>query len=60
MKWLHTKPKPIEGQRRERFPFAWKPTRVKQYMVWLERYWVWEQYVNGEWMELSRDIPHYY
>ena len=60
MKWLHPKPIPIEGQRRERFPFAWKPTQVKQYKVWLERYWVMEQYVHGEWVEVIRDIPHYY
>ena len=60
MKWLHTKSKPIEGQQRDRFPFAWTPTQVEEYKVWLERYWIMEIYVQGEWIEIKRGFPSYY
>lgn len=73
MKWLNPKPKPVIGDIRGRFPFAWLPTQVDQYIVWLERYWIKEQLTmisqidEGEvypvegWVEIDRGVPvHYY
>lgn len=61
MKWLSPKPKPVIGQTRDRFPFAWLPTQVGPYRVWLERYWVKEIYNNDlVWWEIDRGFPHYY
>lgn len=72
MKWLHPKPEPVIGQTRERFPFAWWPTQVKDHKVWLERYWVKEVlaiscaidegvvYPVEKWVEIERGFPVYY
>ena len=72
MKWISNKPIPKIGDTREKFPFAWLPTQVDQYIVWLERYWIKEKLVmlsqidEGEsrpiecWVEIERGIPHYY
>jgi hypothetical protein len=61
MKWLHPKPEPVLGQTRDRFPFAWQPTQVGPYRVWLERYWVKEIYTHGQiWVEIDRGFPNYY
>jgi hypothetical protein len=53
------------GHHRERFPFAWTPTRVGDYTVWLERYWVKEKlvgiaYDKEMWVEVERAIACYY
>jgi hypothetical protein len=61
MKWLHPKPEPVVGQTRERFPFAWLPTQVGRYRMWLERYWLKEVYTHDlTWVEIERGIPDYY
>mgnify|MGYP003346217926 CR=1 FL=1 len=71
MRWK-TKRIPKEGDTRERFPFAWLPTKIDDYTVWLERYWVQEElmhvaevddgvvYPVKKWVEIKRGIPHYY
>ena len=72
MKWLNPKPEPVLGQTRERFPFAWLPTQVGDYMVWLERYWIEERlsfvcesdeygvHPAEGWVEVQRGFPQYY
>jgi hypothetical protein len=62
MKWLNPKPKPVIGDTRGRFPFAWLPTQVGPYRVWLERYWVKQVYTHDlTWVEIDRGVPvHYY
>lgn len=71
MKWKAKIP-PKEGDKRQRFLFAWKPTKVEEYTVWLELYGVIEVYglkawsgKNGIecreiWEETDRYIPCWY
>ena len=71
MRWK-TKQTPKVGDIRQRFPFAWLPTKAGQYTVWLERYWVKEKLVETVafdegmvrpvegWMEIERDVAMYY
>lgn len=65
MKWK-IKKEPKEGDFRCRKKFAWFPTQVKEYIVWLESYEVKEVYqmvalvdeniIHGqlEWVEVDR------
>ncbi len=53
------------GDHRERFPFAWTPTRVGNHTVWLERYCVKEKligiaYGKEMWVEVDRSTAYYY
>ena len=71
MRWK-AKPIPKVGDFRERFPFAWLPTEVGEYTVWLERYWVKEElthvavldegvvYPVERWVERERNTAMYY
>jgi len=74
MRWKD-KPPPQVGDTRERFVYAWKKTRVRDYTVWLETYVVYETYLyvsqrdfmNGfyprpgeQWVEISRNVCDYY
>lgn len=69
MRW-NRKPAPAAGQWniRERRVFAWKPTPVGDYIVWLEWFAVHEQFFQpasgspGWWKESSRNVlfPCYY
>ena len=63
MKWkIKTEPEYYQGQTRERFPFAWKPTEINGYMVWLECYWIVEEYSSllDTWTEIKRGFAYYY
>lgn len=45
MKWLADKKKgPIVGQERKVKRFAYLPTKVSKYWVWLESYYSWETF----------------
>lgn len=52
---------PRRGERRVR-RFAWRPTRLGEHTVWLERYEVQERYLpgcngaRGRWCEVSRTV----
>jgi hypothetical protein len=71
MKWKAKIP-PKEGDKRQRFRFAWKPTKVEKYTVWLEFYGVNEVYglkawqdkdgiqCREIWEEVDRYIPIWY
>lgn len=71
MRWK-TNPTPKVGDTRERFPFAWLPTTVREYTVWLERYWIKEElchvavfdegvvYPVEQWVERERNTAMYY
>ena len=54
MKWKTVKPVPKHGEVRTRHKFAWWPTDVEEYTVWLETY-----QVNEIWIEYDKrhDIP---
>ena len=61
MRWLTTPEKPLQGgDRRTRTLFAWKPIKVGDYTVFLERYQVREQFyapasgAPGWWRELDK------
>ena len=72
MRWKVENKRPVLGQTRERFPFAWWPAEVEDHMVWLEHYCVKEEYMtmtvfdeNGgwpvdEWVEIERCLADYY
>ncbi len=53
MKWK-IKQEPKLGNIRCRRVFAWMPTVVGEYIVWLERYEVKEEYIMDEWVEVDR------
>lgn len=55
MKWLNPRPNPKPGQIRERSVWAFWPTQVNDYRVWLERYKVTEVYT--EVLDYEFDIP---
>lgn len=74
MRWKIKSP-PKEGDRRQRRIFAWKKTLVGNYIVWLEQYYVEEEYMNIthqdfafgfyprpglQWVEIKRDVCDYY
>lgn len=63
MRWVEKKDAtPKHGDIRYRYIFAWKKTRVKQFIVWLETYVIKEQFfepssgMSGWWTETERDI----
>lgn len=63
MRWLATDPPtPKHRELRARKLFAWKPTRVKDHVIWLETYEVAEEFflpLNGPgwWTEYNRATP---
>jgi hypothetical protein len=69
MKWKTVKPVPKHGEIRTRRKFAWWPTKVKDYTVWLETYQITEMRIEykeqhdvpGHWHQLSKDLlyPYY-
>lgn len=72
MRWKHKKKEWKEGDSRKRFPFAFFPTHVGEYMIWLETYVVFEElkvvakfddgvvYSELRWVEISRKVEDYY
>ena len=60
MKWSNIEYKPKGGETRTYRRFAWKPTIVGKWTVWLESYQVTEQYMGTEWVELERQILEVY
>lgn len=67
MRWLaENPPKPKAAQTRCRRVFAWRPTRVKEHVVWLESYEVYEVYFSpadgtaGWWSETNRKVLDLY
>jgi len=56
MKWSNVEYKPKGGETRTYRRFAWKPTVVGQWNIWLESYQITEQYMGTEWVELERCI----
>lgn len=67
MRWKTAKPPPPKGgDTRSRKVFAWRPTKVGEYTVWLERYIIEEQYFQpaggnpGWWSEKGRYTLVYY
>jgi hypothetical protein len=67
MRWkIKTVVIPKNGEVRTRRVFAWKKTKVGQYMVWLEFYQVTEKFYQpvggtpGWWSEIGRDTCDYY
>lgn len=74
MRWKDKPPTQI-GDTRTRLVYAWKRTRVNNYVVWLEHYYVTEEYVNvsqedfmygyhprpgTQWVETGRDVADWY
>lgn len=62
---------PEVGDTRTIYKFAWKPTIVCKYKVWLEKYKITEEYTYVKvehdevfpkfgWVEIKRDIVCYY
>lgn len=70
MRWIINKPEPEIGDIRHRLKFAFLPTKVNRYKVWLESYQVTESYqevVSSTddipftcWVEISRRTCDYY
>lgn len=68
MRWKSDNQEPKAGDIRHRNKFAWLPTRVNDYGVWLETYQVTEEYkamydfvdATMEWVEISRRTNDYY
>jgi hypothetical protein len=68
MRWLTERPEPKVDDIRHRNKFAFLPTKVGRYTVWLEFYQVTEEYktmydfqeVNMMWVEVSRRTCDYY
>lgn len=54
MKWTNIEYKPQGGETRTYRRFAWKPTKIGKWNIWLETYQVTEQYMGTEWVELER------
>lgn len=55
MKWRIASSDHKVGEKRKVLEFAWLPTQVEGFMVWLEHYWVVEEYTfMGEWEEVTR------
>lgn len=57
MKWRKNKP----GEERIRYRFAWIPTKVGEYTVWLEEYavrerWAEFEYAKPQWIEIKREV----
>jgi hypothetical protein len=69
MKWKTVKPVPKHGEIRKRNKFAWRPTEVEDYTVWLEFYQITEMRIEydkrydipGSWDLLSKELlyPYY-
>jgi hypothetical protein len=48
MRWDKPKPaRPVNGEKRQSKQFAWKPTEVERFIVWLEFYGVEESYFKS-------------
>lgn len=66
MKWFVGKQEYKHGDLRDRKVFAWRKTRVHEYVVWLETYQVRERYYQpisgnpGWWAEISRNTLFWY
>lgn len=67
MRWRHDADEPSkDGTTRSRFVFAWKKTRVGEFIVWLESYEIHETYflpengAQGWWAETGRNTVGYY
>jgi hypothetical protein len=61
MQWrTRTKPAPKGGDRRRRYRFAWFPVQTDDRItVWMERYGVVEQYVEGQHHHAGYDAPEW-
>ena len=53
MRW-EAKTLPKHGDYRTRRVFAWTPTKVNDYIVWLEFYFIREKYKGPYWEEQGR------
>ena len=66
MKWLIKNEQPKHGDYRTTYKFAWVPTVVKEYKVWLEFYTITECYYEprsggpGWWTGHSTDFAVFY
>jgi len=67
MRWKLKKVKaPKDGEERIRAVFAWRPTDVENYVVFLEHYQIHERYFEpangnpGWWAEFARYVCVYY
>ena len=74
MRWKNKelKPAPKVGDKRKRFPYAWLPTYVEEYVVWLEWYVVTEEFRTvavqddhgvwpvDTWVEVNREVADFY
>lgn len=67
MRWKTNKTSPPKGEdKRVRYVFAWKPTEVGKYTVWLERYAVEESFFQpaggnpGWWFHTGTYTLDYY
>lgn len=64
------KTEPKVGDQRTVYKFAWLPTTVGEYTVWLERYAIHQEYKKGmyvfggnidfKWVEVDRTVCNYY
>lgn len=72
MRWLNCKKEPQYMDKRTVTKFAFVPTKVGKYTVWLERYIIQEEYLDSavdvdgviypglEWRETARWVADYY
>lgn len=64
MRWM-IRQEPTDGETRSRKKFAWLPTRIGKYTVWLEFYFVQERYCRipgckGWWAYENSSVADYY
>jgi hypothetical protein len=59
MRWKIDK-NPKHGEARLVLKFAWSPTKVENYTVWLEFYRIREECINGLWVQISKHLAHWY
>ena len=50
---------PKEGDTRERRKFAWFPTLIGEYYVWLERYGITEKYMATLRFDFDTKMPYH-
>lgn len=61
MRWKYEPERPKNGDIRVKRVFAWKKTRIGNYIIWLETYQVTEKYFEpvggnpGWWSEISKE-----
>jgi hypothetical protein len=67
MRWKNKQPNldPLPGDKRSRKVFAWKPVKINNHTVWLERYGIDEVVVTTSdkklyWLEINRYLLEYY